>query len=187
MARPRKSFTALLAGCLLAAFAFMAGTAGFAGAVYPPAPSPGLGPVTISGGDGDAAAGQEVTTCGAAGAADAGAAFTLVVGSTTIASGTADGDGSYCATGTIPSGLPAGTYVVTFSTTKNGAPVEATSSFSVKADGTFGVDVTPGPGAGLPRTGSNTAGLVRTAAVLMAAGAGMLVVLAVRRRSDASA
>ncbi len=51
--------------------------------------------------------------------------------------------------------------------------------------GSGGVEsVEDGPGSGLPRTGSNTASTIQLASVLMAAGAGVLVVQAVRRRNE---
>ncbi len=167
MVGSRIALRTVLAGFVLAVMAMLLGSAGAAAvapAGYPPAPSADRGAIVV---DGDT-----ITACGPAGATDPGAPYTVDVDGAVVASGSTLGDGSYCVTAKVPSGLAAGTHRATFTSTKNGTSFTLSTSF-LRAGG-----------AELPRTGADTAGTVRLAIVLASAGALLLAMLTVRRRSQ---
>jgi LPXTG-motif cell wall-anchored protein len=93
--------------------------------------------------------------------------------SVTLGTSTADGDGSFSATLTIPSGLDDGVYTLTAT---SGGEVLATATIRVLADATTG---------DLPFTGSNVAPGLAIGATLIVAGG--LLLLAVRRRRSSVA
>jgi LPXTG-motif cell wall-anchored protein len=90
-----------------------------------------------------------------------------------LGSTTADGDGSFSATLTIPSGLDAGVYTLTAT---SGGEVLATATVRVLAGSATG---------DLPFTGSNVAPGLALGAILIVAGG--LLLLAVRRRRSSTA
>ena len=166
MVGSRTALRTVLGGFVLAVMALLLGPAGPAAAQSgsPPAPSADRGGIVV---DGDT-----ITACGPAGATDPGAPYTVDVDGAVVASGSTLGDGSHCVTAKVPSGLAAGTHRATFTSTKNGTSLTLSTSF-LRAGG-----------AELPRTGADTAGTVRLAIVLASAGALLLAMLTVRRRSQ---
>ena len=171
MAVTRSSIRALLTGLVLAAAALLFGAAATVGAApYPPEAADGNGSLWI---DGDT-----VRACGAAGAADAGVALVLSIDGQTVATGAAEADGSFCISAPIPAGLAAGLHRATLDGTKRGAPFTLAANFVVPATGGTAAQ-------SLPRTGTDSGSLARLALVLMAAGTGMVGVVALRRRHSA--
>ena len=176
MAATRSSFRALLTGLVLATVALLFGAAATAGAApYPPRAGDANGSLWI---DGDT-----VRACGAAGSADAGTPLVLTIDGQTVATGASEADGSFCISAPIPAGLASGLHQAALDSVKRGAPFTLTANFVVPAAG--------GPAApaaqSLPRTGTDSGSLARLAVVLMAAGTGMVGVVALRRRQGAAA
>jgi hypothetical protein len=105
-----------------------------------------------------------------------GAEVTVTFGGVEVGTTTVGADGTFSLTFDVPAGTAAGTYAV--EATGCGADVLGTTV-------TVGPVAIGPPPAALPRTGSSsTEPLVRTGAVLLAAGA--VLVYAVRRRQQAS-
>jgi len=167
MAASRTSRRVLLVGLVAAVLALLFGSAGSAGAgvaPYPPSPaSYNPGSIVV---DGDT-----VTACGPAGATDPGAAYSIEVDGVVIATGTTDADGSYCRSATVPAGLAPGSHTATFTSQKNAVSFTLSASFDRAAK------------TALPRTGTDSMATVQLAVVLLAAGAGLLTVVGVRRRT----
>jgi LPXTG-motif cell wall-anchored protein len=92
---------------------------------------------------------------------------------------TSDADGS--ATAVIVAPSAAGTYVVTGTGLSSGGVASATFTVTTSGGGGGG-----GGGGGLPATGSDSNQLLQTGGVVLALGAGLVGVAALRRRRTAS-
>lgn len=181
--------TSLLAGSAAAA-ALLLGVAGPASASYPPQPT------------------ATIDIQGTLGAPAAGANVVFAIDEfycPTPGTYTTDIDGNEVDASTTPTGafeieysmpdLTAGTHAITF-TCGTAAPISG--SFTIDAAGNFtsitdsagteSIAVSGGGGATLPETGSDsTSSTLQLAALAMVAGAGMLGLAAVRRRSNVAA
>lgn len=120
----------------------------------------------------------DVSSSGGGGAGESFRVPRAVVGTVT-----ADADGS--ATAVIVAPSAAGTYTVTGTGLSSGGV--ATATFTVTTSGGGGGGGTGGGGGGsLPATGSDSNQLVQTGGVVLALGAGLVGVAALRRRRTAS-
>ena len=152
-------------GLLFAVLALLVGPAvSPVAALYPAGPHAAVGSIVV---DGDT-----VTACGTA---DPAVAYSMDVDGVEVASGTTEADGSYCVTAPVPAGLAAGTHEATFTSDKDGAAFSLSASFLRAA------------GSELPRTGRDSAATVRLAIMLVSAGALLLALLSVRRRTQSKA
>jgi len=122
--------------------------------------------------------------------------FTVEVRSTpvTVFSGTADAQGRYNVTVTIPQNTPAGAHtVVLVGTSPSNQPFTDSGSMTISANGTVtGVSGSSGsggpttvPAGGLPATGTDTFSMVQLATVVGGAGVALLIVATRRRRPAA--
>ncbi|MEI6496965.1 MAG: hypothetical protein WCO88_09875 [Actinomycetota bacterium] len=122
--------------------------------------------------------------------------FTVEVRSTpvTVFSGTADAQGRYNVTVTIPKNTPAGAHtVVLVGTSPSNQPFTDSGSMTISANGTVtGVSGSSGsggpttvPAGGLPATGTDTFSMVQLATVVGGAGVALLIVATRRRRPAA--
>ncbi|MGI8794042.1 MAG: hypothetical protein ACR2H3_12875 [Acidimicrobiales bacterium] len=96
-----------------------------------------------------------------------------------LGSVTADAQGQFAATVTIPLDAEVGAHTLSATGFRNGAPYQLTADLTVTAAGVTGVPTNVGGGS-LPRTGAFIAGLTALGAALT--GAGTVAVLAARRR-----
>ena len=160
----RKALTAL---ALAAAFAVFVGPAVAQAQEYPPSGED----LTVS--DSRVVRGQSITISG--GGAEPGATVQIILGGQVVATTTADGDGNFSASFSIPAGLEVGTYTVT--AVSNG---EVLSSLQVAvATGS----ASSGSGSDLPFTGSTTLPGIGIGVGLIALGSTLLM-LSRRRRSQ---
>jgi LPXTG-motif cell wall-anchored protein len=130
---------------------------------------------TLAAGD---AVGVTGTGCAAA------AEVTLAVDGEPIGTTTADGDGAFAYTGTLPAGTAPGPHTLTATCGDLVQSVQVTVSGD--ATGAAGAGAPPSdpppPGGALPRTGTDVGSLLRWAAALLLAGVG-LVLLARNRHA----
>jgi hypothetical protein len=160
----RKALTAL---ALAAAFAVFVGPAVAQAQEYPPSGED----LTVS--DSRVVRGQSITISG--GGAEPGATVQIIIGGRVVATTTADGDGNFSASFSIPAGLEVGTYTVT--AVSNG---EVLSSLQVAvASGS----ASSGSSSDLPFTGSTTLPGIGIGVGLIALGSTLLM-LSRRRRSQ---
>jgi PGF-CTERM protein len=159
----RKALTAL---ALAAAFAVFVGPAVAQAQDYPPSGED----LTVS--DSRVVRGQSITISG--GGAEPGATVQIIIAGQVVATTTADGDGNFSASFSIPAGLEVGTYTVT--AVSNG---EVLSSLQVAV----ATGSSSGSSSDLPFTGSTTLPGIGIGVGLIALGSALLM-LSRRRRSQ---